>query len=581
MRLIYNIFLAFTLASLLLVACEPMEEDAPNIGAAPKAENLSFTITQGEDDFTFVFTNTSSVTGIAKWDFGNGQSGSGDEIAVKFVTADTYTVSMSLYSKGGSASTSQEHVTTKTDYSIFTDEKYINISGGIDATEGKTWVVDSVTSGHFGIGPIGGTSPEWWSANPLAKPSSGAYDDEFVFKIQGFAFEMKNNGDNYIKDYQKDNSFYTNQVALYGEPDLRVNYTPSSATWSLVTKDDGDYIILSSATPAFFGFDFGGNYEYRIEELTENLIHVSTIGGDGNRWFNRLIPKGYTKPTVTYTIASTETAAENTWSVSLADVDIPEGITVNGFLVDFGDGSEVVEVDDYMGAAEHTYMRKGVYPLTVTVKASNEDVIRSTNITVENYHSNYVPFLLDMMVMYVDNSEVELSPVLGENCAVTVAENPERIYPNKGVNVFKYSKENQPWANAFMKLPAGYRFNLTTNSIFKIMVRGKAGQQVLLKLENTDRGGNAWQTGTADLIYTIQADDTWEVAEFDFAEVSAGFDWTGDQFTDDVTTDPLFNSSFYNVVRIMLNPGVGEGVHEFYFDDLAGPHVEGLKSARL
>jgi hypothetical protein len=26
----------------------------------------------------------------------------------------------------------------------------------------------------------------------------------------------------------------------------------------------------------------------------------------------------------------------------------------------------------------------------------------------------------------------------------------------------------------------------------------------------------------------------------------------------------------------MLNPGVGDGTHTFYFDDLSGPHVEGI-----
>ena len=61
--------------------------------------------------------------------------------------------------------------------------------------------------------------------------------------------------------------------------------------------------------------------------------------------------------------------------------------------------------------------------------------------------------------------------------------------------------------------------------------------------------------------------------------VGAGWDWTGDQFTGDVVNDDKFNNGFYNVIRIMLNPGVGEGTHEFYFDELAGPHVEGLKSA--
>ncbi len=113
------------------------------------------------------------------------------------------------------------------------------------------------------------------------------------------------------------------------------------------------------------------------------------------------------------------------------------------------------------------------------------------------------------------------------------------------------------------------------------MVYGKAGDKILMKLENTDRGGNAWQTGTADLIYTIQKTNTWEVAEYNFAGVSAGWDWTGDQFTSDITTSTQFNQDFYNVIRIMCNPGAKTDTHEFYFDDLSGPHVEGLKSALI
>jgi hypothetical protein len=132
-----------------------------------------------------------------------------------------------------------------------------------------------------------------------------------------------------------------------------------------------------------------------------------------------------------------------------------------------------------------------------------------------------------------------------------------------------------------MLLKSGYRFDLRLQHIFKVMVNGKAGQKILLKLENTDKGGNAWQTGTYDLIYTIQKDNTWEVATFDFAGVGAGWDWTGDIFAPNIVADPRFNHDFYNVVRIMCNPGDGAGTHQFYFDDLSGPHVEGLKSGKL
>jgi hypothetical protein len=98
----------------------------------------------------------------------------------------------------------------------------------------------------------------------------------------------------------------------------------------------------------------------------------------------------------------------------------------------------------------------------------------------------------------------------------------------------------------------------------------------LLKLENTDRGGNAWQTGTADVTYTIKKTNTWEVAEYNFNGVGAGYNWTGDIYTTNIAADSRFNNGFYNVVRIMLNGGVGTGTHQFYLDDLSGPHVEGI-----
>ena len=50
------------LAILLLIsACEPQLEDKPDIGLAPTADQLNFTITPGSDAFNFVITNTSTV----------------------------------------------------------------------------------------------------------------------------------------------------------------------------------------------------------------------------------------------------------------------------------------------------------------------------------------------------------------------------------------------------------------------------------------------------------------------------------------------------------------------------------------
>lgn len=574
-KIIY-IFLIF--ASLNWLACEPEEIEPQSAGEAPSESSLDFSVAQGDDEFHYVFTNNSNVTGIAHWDFGNGVKETGDVITVYYPLADDYTVKLTLVTSGGSANIEKTHTTTETDYSIFSDPVYVMLSGGPDAPNGKTWVIDSTEVGHFGIGPAGGNWPEWWAAASLQKTEGGAYDDEFNFNLNGFVFTYINpNNDSYVKEYQKDLEFYTNPIALYGEPDCRVTYEPEPGTWSIIEKEDGNYINLAGPTPLFFGFDYGGAREYRIETLEKNLMKLSVIGGDGNRWHYQLIPKGYVKPTITCDITNAATANENEFEFSLTNVVIPEGLAIKSVSYDFGDGAKM-EVEDYTQKVTHTYMRKGKYMVTAIVHGSNEDLTKTTNVEVTKHHSTYTEYILDAMVMYNDFGETTTFDVLGENCAVSVVANPDKsMYPNRSNNCAFYSKTAQQWANAYAKLPAGYRFDLRQQSTFKILVYGKAGDEVLLKLENTDRGGNAWQTGTYDLKYTIQKDNTWEIAEFNFAGVGAGWDWTGDIFTGDVTTSDDFNHDFYNIVRIMLNPGVGDGTHEFYFDALAGPHVEGLK----
>ena len=584
--------IVMALAVLLVASCDPQEFDKSDLGlnGAPTDEQMNFTITPGDDEFHFTLKNNTPISGVhtVKWDIGNGGKLEGNEVVAYYPLPGKYDVVLTITANNGDANTISDLIeTNETDYAFLESPILTHLTGGAAASEGKTWVVDSLATGHFGIGPPDGSGLEWWAATSLQKTLSGAYDDEFTFKLVDFVFDFKNNGDSYVKDYRKTDPNYSNPVEVDGT-DCRVTYnTTEAATWAMMERDGINYLLVSSAKPVFFGFDYGGTYEYRIDEITETNISMSTVGDDGNRWYNKLILKGYEKPAVTFGSVVEETAAENTWKVSLSNVVIPEGLAVNGYTVDFGDGSALYSSDDYMTAIEHTYMRKGTYPVVITLQASNEDVVENKSVTIANYHSTYVPFLLDMMVMYVDNSEIEMTPVVGEDADVSVVANPDRIYPNKGGNVFHYTKTDQAWANAYMKLPAGYRFDIRNVSVFKCMVYGKAGQEVLLKLENTDKGGDAWQTGT-ELRYVIQDDDTWEMAEFDFAGADVqpgaeGWKWWPEPVSYDVTLEDTYNHDFYNVVRIMLNAnesGGNVGTHEFYFDDLAGPHVEGLKSAR-
>ena len=574
---------AFIMA--IFVACQPMEEDKPEAGQVlpPDAAAMDFSITPAADGFRYTLQYTQpQLTGIyqVSWDLGNGTSVSGEKATAYYPLPDTYTVKMTVKTNMGSTTKEKTITTTETDYSIFNDPVTIFLSGGVDALEGKTWAMDSLARGHLSVGQAGTDGTGWWMANPLEKKDAlVCYDDRLTFKLDGFKAIYVNNGKSFVKGPRRTDPAYSNPVNTTG--DWAVDYpNPQPGSWSIEKRGNKNILKLSGPTPIFPIYDSGArDGEYEIVSIDENFLDLLCTDIEGNAWRTKLIRAGYVKPMVTLDAALSEGPGVNEYKVTISNVVIPEGESVTAVKTDFGDGT-IVESSDYNLPSAHTYMRKGNYTVTLTVMASSGNITKTFPANIAANHPDYVPFLLDMMVTYNDFSEVAMAPVLAQDCNVSVVDNPDRIYPNKSSKVASYSKTNNEWANAYLQLPAGYRFDLRNQQVFKLMVYGKAGDVVLMKLENTDRGGNAWQTGTYDHLYTIKKDNTWEVAEFDFNGIGAGYDWTGDQFTGDIISDTRFNHDFYNVVRIMLNPGVAAGTHQFWFDELAGPHVEGLKSAK-
>jgi len=572
---------------LVLKGCTPFEEVKPSIDPAPQAEDLGILVEPTDDPFRFTIINNSRIAGIANWDLGNGRRVKGDEVVGYYALPDTYTITLTLYTNGGSASVTHQLTTTETDYALFDDPFFTVLSGGADALNGRTWVIDSMRTGHLGVGPGDAGSPIWWAANPLDKAAHHIYDDEFTFKLVGFKYEIDTKGLTHASllgaGAGRSAGYYGDAVYedAYDQDVVVFDEKRGDMTW-MVEKEGDTYFIVLDPSSAVLAYDAGGSRTYEVLEWNENFLHVKNIDAEGNGRFHKLIPKGYSDPQVTFQLNVTAGSGINEFIASLGSVVIPAGKEISSVTYDFGDGSAPVTISDHTQPATHTYMRQGNYPVTATVVSSDGTGTAVAYANVPGHHPDYDPYLLDMMVLYTDFGETQLVPMgfdaAGATGNLQVVPNPDPDrYPNRSANVARYYKENSEWGNAYMLLPAGYRFDLADNHTFEIKVYGKAGDRVLLKLENTDRGGNAWQTGTYDLIYTIQQDDTWEVARYDFAGVGAGWDWTGDIFTGDITTDPRFNQGFYNVIRIMLNPGTGSGAHVFYFDDLSGPHVEGLK----
>ncbi|MFA6126730.1 MAG: PKD domain-containing protein [Bacteroidales bacterium] len=283
--------LCFASSVLILGSCEPTLLPTPDVGPAPTAADLQITITPGADAFHFTIENKSSVTGIATWDLGNGAKGNGNSVTGYYPLPNTYTVTLTLYAKGGNATVTQTITTTEIDWAYFSNPSITLLSGGVDAVNGKTWVMDSLSPGHIGVGPDLANSFQWWAASVKDKSGVGMYDDEFNLKLIEFKVTYDNKGISYVKDFRKADASYSNARTFKG--DWMVDYPGIHlGTWSFLTRDGKDYLKLASGTPVFPCFDTGAkDGEYLILSLTETKLELACIGGDGNAWHYLLVAK--------------------------------------------------------------------------------------------------------------------------------------------------------------------------------------------------------------------------------------------------------------------------------------------------
>lgn len=289
-KILYKIFLILSI-QLMVSGCE----DEFKLGEAPTQEDAVFTYTASEEnDNIILFSNTSS--GIKHWDFGNGSKLKGNHVRATYPTKGTYVVTLTIYGSGGTASSSQEIVIAETDASLLDIPVYNFLTGGADALEGKTWVMDKDRDGHFGIGPADGDWPEWYPAKANDKEGKGLYDDEITFKLDGFTLLIETQGDIYLNG-----AFASDFPEAVQEPDgedFIAPYTaPANMTWSLVEVSEGKW-QLNIAGGGFIGYYSGGATSYEVISLTENELYIRSFQRDapGNAWYQRFIPKGYTPP---------------------------------------------------------------------------------------------------------------------------------------------------------------------------------------------------------------------------------------------------------------------------------------------
>lgn len=279
------VFFAF-ISVMLLFACEPMTDVRPDIEPAPTVEDLDIKIEAGSDPFHVIVSDNSAITGNARWDFGNGLKTAGQSVEVGYPLEGNYTITLTLVTNGGFASKSIVHTQETSDQNSILVKNIINISGGLGYPDGKVWVIDSLTTGHLGVGDAnspGGIGIDWWQAGPLEKTGRFIYDDFLNFQFNDYNVTYTNHGKSFVKDYVIPNPAYT--VLIEEGGDRIVSYPAATngapGKWNIYETDGKYFLTMTGDTPIFPFFDVGGSVGdgYEIISSTENTLELTCISG--------------------------------------------------------------------------------------------------------------------------------------------------------------------------------------------------------------------------------------------------------------------------------------------------------------
>ena len=280
----------FALTAFTFVSCE--EEDY-QLGAVKAPSNVTITAKiigldtanpNGDGSGTVNFT--AAGTDVLTYKFvdhlGEEKLSPTGMMTYNFSTVGTHDYTIGLIAVGAAGLTTNSSVTVKV---VATYSPPAQLVAAL--TTGK-WRVYKEAGGHMGVGPSDGGNPDWWSANPNDKASTGMYDDRYTFEADGtFTFDVGADGQIFGKadpmdtDLGGPNGQERNGDAEY----TNFPYSTFAAKWSISAP--GGVETLNITGLGFVGFyvSVAGTHNYTILKRSDNEFVLRTKGFDTNGWF--------------------------------------------------------------------------------------------------------------------------------------------------------------------------------------------------------------------------------------------------------------------------------------------------------
>lgn len=200
---------------------------------------------------------------------------------------NTYSVTVIAFGTGGTPTSKTVEVDVLSLYEPPADLVQMLYGNG-----SRTWRIKAEQGGHFGLGPVGGTTPtEWYGAGAFEKEDTGMYDDRYIFNADGTFTHITNSvNDDPVLD---ETGTVFGRVVLIEElgphseepngADIE-NYPYIDYSEQHTLTAPGGVETISLTGLGFMGYYTGGNHKYQIFSRSANEMLLTT--GDGNNEFN-------------------------------------------------------------------------------------------------------------------------------------------------------------------------------------------------------------------------------------------------------------------------------------------------------
>jgi PKD repeat protein len=478
MKKILRFAFVAVLAAFAFVACAPQGFDEYELGdiGSISADQVNFSYTTSpQSDNILIFTNISDIKipYAYTWDLGNGTVSNDKTPTGIYPDAGTYTVSLSVFSANGSTVVKTQNITiAKDDASLLDTPVYRNLTGGTDAADGKVWVFDQY---NLYVKEVADATKRTVQGHfGMGDPYGGQQNwwgagpnEKADWKLYDFKFQFIQNGLklNITTDgfgYGKSETFGIGGfTAIDDLGSGDASFAYTGGNFNFSLNDAGELPVLTLSAGAAMGY-YIGVQSFNIIYLTDEVMALHAYSAALNQdW-------------VFVFIREDLNVSEPPIVKTLQEVPLFEDFEGESTI----EWNWLTDGDDGMGAfTSRSYQNPAPVPINQSSKV----------------------FLYEKSTHFYSNINFTTTDYL-----------------------FDLTSQNKIRMKVFIP---SYNDYATDGDVAGDWISNRKLQpKVAVKLQDSTRGGNAWETETV-VVHDNLTLDTWLELEFDFSHVATRQDY--------------------------------------------------------